>query len=65
MKSVKVLLTICLVAFIYIASGQGGTVHVCPGSGTTCNITIQQDGETKKISSEKNSDGGSVIIVFK
>ncbi len=44
-----------------IIARSGGTVHICPGSGISCEVTT---GEGDQVRSEKDKDKGSIIVVF-
>lgn len=57
------MLSAVIMAFVFaIPAFSGEELHVCPGSGESCNATITYGGEEVKVESEKDKGSGTVVV---
>jgi hypothetical protein len=50
-------------SFFAIPSYAGDELHVCPGSGESCQATIVFDGKEVKVSSFKTKGSGAIVVI--
>jgi hypothetical protein len=62
LKSSVVILTL-LGTYFTSPSYAGEELHVCPGTGESCEATITFDGKEVKVSSFKTKGSGSIVLM--
>ncbi len=50
-------------SFFSSPSVAGDELHVCPGSGESCQATITYNGQDVKVSSFKTKGSGAIVVV--